>query len=383
MLESVVPHERLSVYVPEVTKTATVTIHDVSRGGAGVGRLQSGQIVFVPWTDVGDEVEITYIASEDRSLQGTPVAWKKFGPDRIEPKCPYFSKCGGCDWQHIPYDRQWKIKVAGAQNALSRQSVTPPQIKEYPAKIQWSYRNRAQLRGRGERLGFFSRGSNSFVGVDRCDVLDERINETLPKIGTEATARFQGPYKVEIALRNEGQVDWAFNQRHSSLGFQQAHPDQNLHLREWVRSHLTSQDVLVDLYGGNGNLSLGIAEKFKEAHCVDVSVPDQIAGSSLIFHKSDVDRWLKSSDQRFANRESAVILDPPRAGLGPTIDIFGPWTKNNGTTEIIHIGCDADAAARDIARLIKLGFTLQDYGVADLFPQTAHVEVLAYLVRRT
>lgn len=382
MLESMVPNERLSVYVSEVTQTETVTIYDVSRGGAGVARLQTGQVVFVPWTDIGDELQIEYEKSDERFLQGNPVHWIKRGPDRIEPKCPYFSKCGGCDWQHIPYERQWKIKVSGVQHALGRQGVTVETLKEFPAELQWAYRNRAQLRGRGKSLGFFARGSNTFVGVDRCAVLDERINTVIPEIGTEAAGRFVGPYKVEVALRESGEVEWTYNQRHSALGFQQGHSAQNQHLKAWVATHLQGRDVLVDLYGGNGNLSADIATRFQDSHCVDVSVPDKIEGNPLEFHRSDVDRWLKRYAENFKNRTTAVILDPPRAGLGTTIQLLAPWMEKNGTTEIVHIGCDADAAARDISRLTKLGFTLADCGVVDLFPQTAHVEVLAYLVRR-
>ncbi len=381
MLESLVQDERLSVYVSEVTQTAKVTIYDVSRGGAGVARLESGQVVFVPWTDVGDEVEIEYKLSDERFLQGHPISWIKYGPGRIEPKCPYFGRCGGCDWQHLPYDRQWQIKLSGVAHALGRQGVIFQALKEFPAEIQWSYRNRAQLRGRGQQLGFFARGSNTFVGVDRCDVLDERINSLLPTIGQEAAAKFTGPYKAEVALREHGSVDWAFNQRHSALGFQQGHPAQNRHLKAWVARNIQGRDVLIDLYGGNGNLSAEIAGRFQQSHCVDVSVPEHIPGNPLVFHRSDVDRWLKRHAESFKGRTTSVILDPPRAGLGATIQLLAPWMERNGTTEVVHIGCDADAAARDISRLTKLGFALKDCGVVDLFPQTAHVEVLAYLVR--
>ncbi len=92
-------------------------VEDLSRAGSGVARHPSGKIVFIPYTAPGDQVEVRVEASESRYLTGTLIRIVKASTMRVEPRCRFFARCGGCDWQHLPYEQQWKTKISGIRHA--------------------------------------------------------------------------------------------------------------------------------------------------------------------------------------------------------------------------------------------------------------------------
>src|SRR3989338_4036183 len=121
-------------------KESTVTIERLSYGGDGVGRLE-GKVVFVPWTAPGDEVTVQITEPGPRFDRGSAGAFLKKSPDRVEPRCSVFGKCGGCQWQHLPYEAQLKAKQAILAETLERigklKEVTILPI--IPSPEPWNY----------------------------------------------------------------------------------------------------------------------------------------------------------------------------------------------------------------------------------------------------
>jgi tRNA/tmRNA/rRNA uracil-C5-methylase (TrmA/RlmC/RlmD family) len=355
-------------------------ITDLSRGGAGVARDDTGRVVFVPFTAPGDRVLVKISGSKKNYAQGELVEVLRPSPSRVKPPCPVFGRCGGCQWQHLPYDLQWKTKVAGAGHALARANVAVPAFEELPAERIWEYRNRVQARGEGDLLGFLEPGSQRLVPVERCWIARPEINAAWAETKREG-ARRTGRYKVEIEVLPDGAVRKSWNSGHAAGGFRQVHDEQNEKLRGWVGGALTKGRRLFDLFGGDGNLSLPIAREMTAVECVDTGSPREApagAPAGFRFDRSSVLPWLL---RQSVARPTSVILDPPREGLGDGFAEIASSLERLGADELVAVGCDPDAWARDVSRFLKRGWRLERAAALDLFPQTPHVESLALLRR--
>lgn len=356
-----------------------VLIDDLSRGGAGIGHLESGKVIFVPLTAPGDRIVARIVDDSERYCRGELVSMVEKSPIRIDPVCPVFGKCGGCDWQHLPYTFQWKKKIEGLGHALKRAQIQLSNVQEFPAKNQWNYRNRIQLRGTKEHLGFLKRASAEIVPIDSCAISDNRINQELSRIRQEG-AKLAQPYKVEIAVTSAGNVDVAWNSKHAAFGFRQINDEANATLQNYVASQLSDGDILLDLYGGVGNLSEQMWSKFKTVHVVDFGAKHEDL-KNVFFHPYDTLKWIQSFKIPSSSVVSAAIIDPPRIGLFKDFSHFQKAFDRLNVEKIVHVGCDPDAFARDLSHWLKAGWKLVDMAAVDLFPQTVHVESIAVLAR--
>jgi len=380
--------------VPDASlEPITLKITDLARAGAGVAREESGRVVFVPYTAPGDVVRARIVGYDKRYAQAELVEILESSVVRVTPPCPAFTRCGGCSWQHIPYELQWQTKVRGVRQALSRVKLTcVVEIEELPAQQIWNYRNRVQLRGEGRNLGFYAAGSHTVVPLDRCEIARSEINQVWAATRDEGIQKSPiQPYKVEVEILDSGEIRKTWNSRHAASGFRQVHDEQNARLQSWVADALLNQKVgltlpkgephllhLLDLFGGAGNLSLPLAAHFGEIHCVDVTAPIGASGATnLKFHRSAVVPWLRKF--KGEGRSFSAILDPPREGLAQEFDEIATTLERLKVTDLVAVGCDADSWVRDLSRFVRRGWTLERIAMVDLFPQTPHVESIALL----
>jgi tRNA/tmRNA/rRNA uracil-C5-methylase (TrmA/RlmC/RlmD family) len=364
----------------------TLTIQDIARGGSGVAREESGRVIFVPYTAPGDEVKVRVVEAKKNYAQAELLEVLKLSPQRQTPPCPVFGRCGGCQWQHLPYGMQWKTKVQGVLHALTRVQIVPTEApEEMPAERIWEYRNRIQLRGFKNDIGFMAAGTNNRVSVDRCAIARPEINAVWEETRREGS-KLDRPYKVEIEVLEDGSVRKSWNASHGAQGFRQVHDEQNEKLKAWVAESVTPGGALLDLFGGAGNLSLGLRAKMKRIECVDTGAPrerDKLPGADdFQFHREPVASWIvKKASQTPKPVYDSAILDPPREGLGQDFTVIAQALEALGVREVSAVGCDPDAWARDVSRFVKRGWRLERMAVLDLFPQTPHVESLAVLRR--
>ena len=162
----------------------SVTIERLVFQGDGLGRLPDGRVIFVPSTAPGDEVEARVEEDRGHFVRGTPVRILAASPVRTDPPCQYFGTCGGCQWQHVAYPAQleWKQRILEALlvrvGKLHGVTVAPAIDPGAP----WEYRARAQLKvigGARPCMGFHQRETNRVVDIDRCPLLDPRLNALL------------------------------------------------------------------------------------------------------------------------------------------------------------------------------------------------------------
>ncbi|HWY31960.1 MAG TPA: TRAM domain-containing protein, partial [Candidatus Acidoferrum sp.] len=88
----------------------TLTIQDIAFGGEGVGRLEQ-MVVFVPFVITGEtvEAEITEVKKNFSRAKLVRVVTPSV-EHRVQPACRYFGACGGCQYQHMDYAQQLRVK---------------------------------------------------------------------------------------------------------------------------------------------------------------------------------------------------------------------------------------------------------------------------------
>ena len=152
--------------------------------GDGLGRLPDGRVIFVPATAPGDEVEAQVEEDRGHFVRGAAVRILAASPVRVDPPCRYFGTCGGCQWQHLAYPAQleWKHRILEELLVRVGKLEGVPIAPTIDPGAPWEYRARAQFKvigGARPCIGFHQRETNRVVDIDRCPLLDPRLNALL------------------------------------------------------------------------------------------------------------------------------------------------------------------------------------------------------------
>lgn len=387
-------------------------IDSVAFGGDGVGRYRQ-QVVFVPFTVDGDEVVVRIKDVRKRFVRGRLEKILIPSRQRIEPRCLHYARCGGCQYQHIRYEHQLELKGRQVSDAFVRiaKMAMPPLAPVIPSPRNYQYRNKADYHVRTAPrepvvIGFMDDSNRRIVDIDRCEIVDETINEACLSFRRNLLAG-------EIKKPRERQTIWsagAFGERVEVVtdfrtpklvtrnvkgmtltapyrGFFQANESLLPRLVDEVLklSALASRETVVDACCGSGLFSLFLApharqlygiEKDGEAiHCARLNYR-QAGLKNAVFMRGDAAETLYRAFISARKQIDLLILDPPRAGCNPAL-LSGIVALK--PSRIIYISCDPVIGARDIRQLLDNGFNLNSLQPFDMFPQTAHIEVVALL----
>ena len=160
------------------------TVEGYSSEGLGIVRLD-GAVVFVPQAIRGEEIDLRITKVMKTCAAGEVVQIHKPSPERTKPECPYFGKCGGCDFQHMSYTEELWAKRQRVQDALTRLGGTGLQVEEIlGAKDPAHYRNKSQYPvGADGAIGFFQARTHRVVPIDRCLIQSEASDKTAKAVG--------------------------------------------------------------------------------------------------------------------------------------------------------------------------------------------------------
>lgn len=199
-----------------IATPVNVTVEKLVYGGEGLARLESGEVVFIPWSAPGDELNIQTIAG--KPLRGSIQRILSASPNRVEARCQVFTRCGGCNWQHLNGDtqRDWKTRIV--QESLQRIGKLPADTVVLPTigsdASAWEYRNRAQwdvdAHGpNGPKLGYHAAGSSEIVEFDHCPIIPEGMNAIALAIRgllRQKPALASGLKRIEAVRNQQGQA---------------------------------------------------------------------------------------------------------------------------------------------------------------------------------
>ncbi len=132
-------------------------------GGRGLARID-GRVALVPFVAPGELVRIKILSEKPGMLEARLRQVIETAPERVEPPCPFFYRCGGCQYQHIDYKAQVEQKRSILAEVFRRvgKFEPPPEIRAIAGE-PWGYRNRVQLHFAGGEIGYFSHGSRKLT----------------------------------------------------------------------------------------------------------------------------------------------------------------------------------------------------------------------------
>lgn len=368
-----------------------VEIQRVGQMGQGVGYDEGGNIYFVPGAVPGDRVAVECPEGAKKYRDAELVAVVRPSPERAASPCEYFQACGGCDWLHLSYDAQIRAKEEMLSHVLERAGFQPRErLPIVRAKETFGYRNRIQLRRDGNKLGFLRRRSHEIVDVKKCLVAHPDLNDEMERIRREdIPAALQ---KIELVRNDDGTITRVYDARHGAAGFTQVNTAQNEALCGLVAREVreTKARQALELFCGNGNLTFAYAPLVEHVIAVDANEPALAAArarreatmpekpSKIAFVTSLIGRaLLRKLPPDFKGSYDTLILDPPRAGIGPCLhDFIHPRVKT-----VIYISCAPITFTKDV-QCLKKDFVLERVQGVDMFPHTRHIELVARFSRR-
>ena len=160
-------------------------------GGDGLAHLAAdkdgpGKTVFVPFTINGEQIEAEIIEQKRGFARARPKQILDPSPDRVDPGCPYFSRCGGCQYQHVRYTHQIKAKSAILLETLKRIAKIdlPCKLEIHPSP-EWNYRNRTRLKVQTTpefALGYYKFRSHELLPIEQCPISSPLINRAIAEI---------------------------------------------------------------------------------------------------------------------------------------------------------------------------------------------------------
>jgi len=376
----------------------SLQIEKLVYGGEGLARLD-GRVVLTPYVLPGETVRVSIEPVKKDLLRGRLLDVATASPARVAAACPYFQRCGGCQYQHAEYSAQLENKIAILREVLKR--LAKIEFDGEIAAVQgepWGYRNRIQLHIERGEVGYFEHGSRRLCSVDRCPVASPVLNQAIAKL-SEAKMRFSGG--VEL-FTNESDVQYNLLDRAprdvfsvlSAMGTSGAieYGGFRVSRNSFFQVNRFLVDALVgaaaadesgqsaiDLYAGTGLFSRRLAGRFQKVIAVEAGLSafrdleHNLAGS-IQAENSGTEEYLA----RFEGTADFILADPPRAGLGPVV--VKELTRI-GAAAVTIVSCDPATLARDLKGLMAGGYRIDKLTLVDLFPQTFHVETVARLTR--
>jgi 23S rRNA (uracil1939-C5)-methyltransferase len=423
-----------------VDSTITLDIEKPAAGGWMLARHE-GRVIFVRGAIPGERVR----ARIDRVGRGLAYADAvdvlSASSDRRNAVSD--CRCGGNVFAHIAYERQRRLKSEIIQDALVRIGriplAAPPEVLASP---EHGYRMRARLHARGARLGFFREGTHELCDAVATGQLLPETGEWIATAERVLTRdRLTGLLGMEIAedisgdqrachlelqagvdaagfatLAAAGSLTGLSVERADRRGVEtlagipvvsdvlHVRPDDPataLRLRRDVRAFFQGNRYLlealvrhvaalvppgpvIDLYAGVGLFGLSLtASGFESVVLVE---GDPVSGQSLRDNAEPFGRRVRVEQQSVeafleheAGRGGTFIVDPPRTGLSK-IALAG--VVRHRPMRVVYVSCDVATLARDARGFLESGYELEGLTGVDLFPNTAHVEIVAAFRRR-
>lgn len=167
----------------KVGQILEVTVENLAYGGDGVAHPE-GFTIFVPRTAPGDRLKAEIQVVRKRYARAVPLQILERSPHRTEPKCKYFSDCGGCHYQHLDPSFVSEQKTLHVRDALERIAKERVPIRPLISPRQvWNYRNRLTYhRSPSGKAGYVSWRDGRVVDIEDCPIGQTELNELWKKL---------------------------------------------------------------------------------------------------------------------------------------------------------------------------------------------------------
>lgn len=430
-----------------------VKIEKLVYGGDGLAH-DGDSTLFVPFVLPGEEIEVEITERKKKLVRGRVSRLLKSATDRVEPPCPHFGVCGGCNYQHISYEAQLTYKEQILRETLRRIGridwTGPIAIHRSPP---WEYRNRAQWTVRANEarpsrqnantasIGYFRPHSSELCPVRTCLIISPRLLSVFQALrdafstgalsdvirGIEAftdasdaevilnvacasfprapeallqkiqqivpsakSILLQDSAGSRMSLLGPGFLNYEVSQKKSRVGHLSFFQVNRFLIEEMAKTvcNLAGHgEIAFDLYAGVGLFAAFLSNNFTETIAIednaaaarDLETVAAVEHHSITVHNKPAGSFLADwHRKRSARVPDVIVADPPRAGL--ETEAVHQITAV-ASRKLVYVSCDPSTLARDLAKLCSSAYTLRELHLFDMFPQTYHIESVAFLER--
>jgi len=407
-----------------MTSTCELTLSSHAYGGESFGRLADGRAVFVPFSLPGETVRVQLTEEKRGYARAELVEVLSPSPHRVIPRCPHFTQCGGCHYQHMDYASQLLAKQEILRDQLQRNAGIQdvPLRPIVPSPQAWNYRNHLQFHLTPEgKLGFSAARSNQVVAVGECHLPEPPLDTIWPQLDIEPVAglerlglRLGAGEDVQLILESSdpqpldflvedlplsavhlgpgGCLVLAGSERLvmevlgrpfyvSASSFFQVNTFMAAAMVEHVLGNieLNPGAVVLDVYCGVGLFSAFLAPLAGRLVGIEDSASACEDFAINLEEFDHVELYAATAEETLSSldfQSDLILLDPPRSGLerGAMQGLLRQRARC-----LVYASCDPSTLGRDIRRLIQAGYRLQSITPFDLFPQTYHIESISFL----
>ena len=421
----------------------TVVVDDLDAFGQGVAR-HNGKTLFVQGALPGEQVEVNLDEDKRQFARGTVKRILTASPQRVEPRCPHYSRCGGCQQQHVPVELQQQSKARALEHMLTKESGFAVSVNNIIHGQPWGYRRRARLslsyqpKTQQLQMGFREKASSELVNITQCPVLRPELEALIKPLhellsGLQAVRRLG---HVELVLADNGpllvlrhldalsaadkQKLEQFSQQHQLSLFLAADsenleqitgempvchsaslnltfsPRDFIQVNDEVNQKMIAQaldwldlqpsDRVLDLFCGMGNFTLPMGKMAENVVGVE--------GVAALVAKAAYNATLNNLPNVtfYQHNLEEDVTRQPWAGEGFNKVLLDPARAGAaGVMEhvvklaperVVYVSCNPTTLARDSQVLLRSGYQLERVTMLDMFPHTGHVESMVLFRRK-
>lgn len=415
-------------------------IFDYGMNGEGVAKIND-VITLIPHTLKDEKIDVEIVKEFGNYNTGKCKNILTESNNRIKPVCPYFSICGGCDLQHMNYAEQLYFKSLLVKKTIKKIANLDVDVNPTIASEKtFNYRNKMSFNCNRNKIGFFKPNSKEIVDIENCNLASENINKILKifknyiknsekslnfiknlaireisnqiLVGvvcsneidlstfyTQLCANFNlvGLYQI-INTRKDSVVlsgkvkhiagikeikisNFDVNYSVDLIGFHQTNIDIQNKIYKKVLNSISSNDIVVNGFSGQGLLSAIVSKKAKNVIGIEINKSSHLSAEKLkqdnnISNLKNMLGDFNKEIKHYLKDVNTLILDPAKKGCGKEILQNVVEIKN-----IIYISCNPIALSKDL-NYLKNYYKIEEITPFDMFPNTKNVETFVKLSKK-
>lgn len=388
---------------PKIKETIRLRIEKSIFGGEGLAFLD-GKTIFVENALPGETVEARIVSEKKDWSRARTLKILEKSPGRVEPRCRYYGRCGGCQYQHAEYSEELRMKEGQIRELLEKIAGIKDQVRgilhgrsDYGYRRSATFRVIHKKRTQKPALAYISKDNVTPLEVQSCDLLHPSLEKVLkesPKIGSDSQ-------KISFKLSRDGKILSDEKEVFFPVdlsGQRLLVSSQAFFQNNWEVTELISQRIaeavakigpkmFIDLYAGVGTFTFLCAKNIPEILCVEENSHavaalgmnrQELGWPQIRIQEGRVERVFEKLWRETGIPDSAVFLDPPRQGMDKKLTSF--LAQSVQAKALIYVSCDPATLARDLRILIGSGnWRLGEVVPYDMFPRTKHMEAVAFL----
>lgn len=387
-----------------------IEILDFDDLGSGLGKINE-KVCFVK-NGLPKEILKVKIVKENKNYSNCEIENIILkNKNRINPICPFYQECGGCNFLHATKSLENKFKIKKGEKFLGK-------IEKFYETREFNYRNKVIFHVKNGDIGFFKEKTNELVSINYCYLLNDKINEVLKLFLKNKDLNFNGNILIRVNNLEDSLVAITGNYKYIDLiktsnlitnliyndkvikgnsyfyevvsnykfkvsykSFFQVNLDGLISIKIILESFLQDKNIrnALDLYSGTSVLGIIISKYVKNVISVEEnksSTDDALINKELnkINNLQVINGRVEDYIDTFKDID-LIILDPARRGLDlKTIS----YLKKIKSKYLIYIACKMDSLKRD-TKYLKDDYEVLENYLVDMFPRTNEVESVSIL----